>query len=176
MIQIPFSFDKDLGKVYNEAMERVTDDYCILMDYDAMILTPNTIPLVDQYVQTYPDAALLTGYASRSHVSSAQHFPYMNHGNILEAIRTAEKLEQRPMKVKRIEKNLTGFFMVIKKSTWDKYKFKEGIGCLGVDTDYWRQLIGGGETILLMETIYLWHTYRLKNGIKNKKHLLNGVA
>lgn len=176
MIQIPFSIEKDLGKAYNQAMSKVTDDYCILMDYDAMMLTPNTIPLIDKYVKAYPEAALLTGYASRSHTSSSQHYPYMNKGNIIEAMMIAERMEKKPMKVKQITKNITGFFMVLKKSTWDKYKFKEGIGCLGVDTDYWRQLVAGGETMLLMETVYVWHTYRLRNGISNKKHLLNGVV
>lgn len=172
MIQIPFSFTKDLGKAYNDAMAKVTDDYCILMDYDAMILTPNTLPLVDKYVKSNPEAALLTGWASRSNPASAQHYPIMNAGNVLEAIKTAEKLERRPMKVRKITKNLTGFFMVIKRTTWEKYKFKEGAGCLGIDTDYWQQLIAGNEKILLMETVYIWHTYRLKNGIQNKKHLL----
>lgn len=172
MIQIPFSLVKDLGKAYNEAMAKVTDDYCILMDYDAMILTPNTLPLVDKYVKAYPDAALLTGWASRSNPASAQHYPYMNRGNVIEAMRIAEKLERRPMKVREIKKNLTGFFMVVKRSTWEKYKFKEGIGCLGVDTDYWKQLIAGGEKILLMETVFVWHSYRIKNGISCKKHLL----
>jgi GT2 family glycosyltransferase len=172
MIQIPFSFEKDLGKAYNTAMAKVTDEYAIIMDYDAMILTPNTLPLVDRYVKTYPEAALLTGYASRAHPSSSQKYPVMNNGDVLRAINIAEKLEVRAMSVKKIEKNLTGFFMVIKRSTWEKYKFKEGIGCLGVDTDYWQQLIAAGETILLMETVFVWHTYRLKNGIKNKEHLI----
>lgn len=172
MIQIPFSLDKDLGKVYNKAMSAVTDDYCIIMDYDAMILTPNTMPLVDQYVKAYPDAALLTGWASRAHPSSSQRYHTMNEGNIIQAIHEAERLEKKPMSVRKIHKNLTGFFMVIKKSTWEKYKFKEGIGCLGVDTDYWQQLIAAGETILLMETVYVWHTYRLRYGIKDKNHLL----
>jgi GT2 family glycosyltransferase len=172
---IPFSFTKDLGAAYNTAMAKVTDEYAIIMDYDAMILTPNTLSLVDKYVKVYPEAALLTGYAARSHKSSSQHYPINNQGNILQAITIAERLERKPMKVKRIEKNLTGFFMVIKKATWDKYKFAEGIGCLGVDTDYWRKLIAGGETILLMETIFVWHTYRLKNGIADKRHLLNGA-
>lgn len=172
MIQVPFSFEKDLGKAYNKAMSTVTDDYCIIMDYDAMILTPNTLPLVDKYVKTYPDAAVLTGWASRAHPSSSQRYRIENRGNVLEAIHEAERLEKLPMTVRNIHKNLTGFFMVIKKSTWEKYKFKEGIGCLGVDTDYWQQLIAGGETILLMETILVWHSYRLKNGIRDKSHLL----
>lgn len=172
MIQIPFSFQKDLGRAYNEAMSKVTDDYCILMDYDAMILTPNTLPLVDKYVKAHPEAALLTGYATRSHMSSSQHHPVMNTGNVLTAIHMAEKIERLPMKVKKLDRNVTGFFMVLKKSTWEKYKFIEGIGCLGVDTDYWQQLIKGGETILLMETVLVWHTYRLRNGIKSKDHLL----
>lgn len=171
-IVIPFSLEKDLGKAYNDAMAQVTDDYAIILDYDAMFLTPNTIPLIDRYVKAFPDAALYTGYASRSHPSSSQHYPIMTHGNVLEAINRATKLEQRPMKVKQIYKNLTGFFMVVKKSTWEKYKFKEGIGCLGVDTDYWKQLIAGGEKILLMETVFVWHSYRIKNGISNKAHLL----
>lgn len=172
MIQIPFSFSKDLGKAYNLAMAKETDEYAIIMDIDAMFLLPTTPALVDQYVKAYPDAALLTGYASRAHPSSSQRYHTMNEGNILQAIHEAEKLEKKPMSVRKITKNLTGFFMVIKKATWEKYKFKEGIGCLGVDTDYWQQLIAGGETILLMETVYLWHTYRIKNGIKDKTHLL----
>lgn len=172
MIQIPFSFEKDLGQAYNKAMANVTDDYTIIMDYDAMILTPNTLPLVDKYVKQYPGAAVLTGWASRAHPSSSQRYHTMNEGNVLQAIHEAERLEKRPMSVRKITKNLTGFFMVIKKSTWEKYKFKEGIGCLGVDTDYWQQLIAGGETILLMETVLVWHTYRLRNGIKSKDHLL----
>ena len=172
MIVIPFSLNKDLGKSYNEAMAKVTGDYAIIMDYDAMILTPETLPLVDKYVKSYPDAALLTGWASRAHPSSSQRYHIMNDGNVLEAIRIAENMEKRPMRVRQITKNLTGFFMVVKRSTWEKYKFKEGIGCLGVDTDYWQQLIKGGETILLMETVMVWHTYRLKNGINSKAHLL----
>lgn len=172
MIQIPFSLDKDLGKAYNEAMSRVTDEYCILMDYDAMILTPNTLPLVDRYVKAYPHAAILTGWASRAHPSSSQKYRFDNQGNVLQAINEAERLEKMPMKVREINKNLTGFFMVIKRSTWEKYKFKEGIGCLGVDTDYWQQLIAVGEKIYLMETVLVWHTYRLKNGIRDKSHLL----
>lgn len=172
MIQIPFSFDKDLGKAYNEAMAKETDEYSIIFDIDAMFLLPSTPALVDQYVKAYPNAALLTGWASRAHPSSAQRYHTMNEGNILHAIHEAERLERRPMSVRKIAKNLTGFFMVIKKSTWNKYKFKEGIGCLGVDTDYWQKLIEGGETILLMETVLVWHTYRLKNGIKSKAHLL----
>lgn len=171
MIQIPFSFNKDLGKAYNEAMAKVTDEYCILMDYDAMILTPNTIPLIDKYVKAYPEAALLTGYASRSHRSSSQYFPHQNNGNMMLAIQMAQRLERMSMKVKPLVKNVTGFFMVLRKSTWDKYKFKEGIGCLGVDTDYWRQLVAGNETMLLMETVYVWHTYRLATGIHDKRHL-----
>lgn len=172
MIQIPFSLTKDLGKAYNAAMARVTDEYCIIMDYDAMMLTPNTIPLIDKYVKAYPEAALLTGYASRSHTSSSQHYPYMNKGDVMEAIRIAERLERQPMKVKVLTKNVTGFFMVIPKATWDKYKFDEGIGCLSVDTNYWRKLVAAGETMLLMETVYVWHTYRLRTGIHDKKHLL----
>lgn len=172
MIQIPFSLEKNLGKVYNEAMAKVTDDYCILMDYDAMILTPGTLPLVDRYVKAYPEAALLTGYATRSHKTSSQHFPRQNMGNMFDAIRTAERLERYPMKVTRIYKNVTGFFMVIKRTTWEKYKFREGPGCLGVDTDYWQQLVKGNEIMYLMETIYVWHTYRLTTGIHDKKHLL----
>lgn len=172
MIQIPFSLEKNLGKAYNEAMAKVTDDYCILMDYDAMLLTPTAIPLIDKYVKAYPEAALFTGYASRSHKSSAGYFPRQNTGNMIEAIRTAERLERYPMKVKKLEKNITGFFMVIKRTTWEKYKFKEGPGCLGVDTDYWQQLAKGNEIMYLMETIYVWHTYRLTTGTHNKQHLL----
>lgn len=172
-IIIPFSLEKNLGKAYNEAMSRIPDDdYAIILDYDAMFLTPNTIPLIDKYVQANPKAALLTGYAARSHRSSSQHYPFSNNGNMMSAILVAERLERLPMKTKPLIKNVTGFFMVIRKSTWNKYKFKEGPFCLGVDTDYWMQLVIGGEQMLLMETVYVWHTYRLRNGIGDKRHLI----
>lgn len=173
MIHIPFSLEKDLGKEYNRTMMYEQDDYAIILDVDAVFLLPTTPALIDKYVKAYPKAALFTGYASRSHTSSAQHYrPRMNKGNFLEAINIADRLSKQPMSVSVITKNLTGFFMVIRKSTWEKYKFKEGIGCLTVDTEYWRQLIAGGETILLMKTVYVWHTYRLKNGVQDKSHLL----
>lgn len=171
-IIIPFSLEKDLGKAYNEAMSRIPDDdYAIILDYDAMMLTPNSAPLVDKYVKANPQAALLTAYAARSHKSSSQHYPYNNNGNMLTAIQVAERLERLPMRTRPVIKNVTGFFMVLPKWTWNKYKFREGMGCLGVDTDYWMKLVIAGEQMLLMETIYVWHTYRLKNGIHDKSHL-----
>ena len=172
MIIIPFSFEKDLGKEYNRAMAADPDDYTIIMDVDAIFLLPSTPKLIDDYVKKFPMGAVYTGYASRSHKSSAAHWPRMNTGNFLEAINIAEHRQAQPMAVTQITRNLTGFFMVIKKETWLRHKFNEGEGILDIDTKYWRKLIAANELILRMETVFIWHTYRLKQGIGDKSHLL----
>jgi GT2 family glycosyltransferase len=67
-------------------------------------------------------------------------------------------------------KPISGFLMVIRKSTWDRVKFDDG--CLGVDNKYHLKIVAAGMDVLRMNGIYVWHTYRLINGVRDKKHLI----
>lgn len=169
----PYRKDKDLGRAYNEAMELVPDGgHACFMDIDAMFLTPQQPGIIESYIEKNPDA-VLTCYTNRISPLSRQ----LMHGRVSENFdikmhaESASIIATRPMTLKKINNMISGFLMVIPKSVWSKIKFKEGIGCLGVDTQFSNECHKNGVEILLMENIYVFHLYRPK-GIYDKKHLV----
>lgn len=173
-ITIPFATDKDLGKAYNEACAMVPDgDWICILDHDVMFLTPDAINIMYGYVERNPDVGLLTCYANRIHQSSPQLFDrgMMHITDISYHINVAEKQKQHLYEVTEVDKNISGFLMLFSKETWKQFPFKEGAGCLGIDTAFWQSLVSAGKKILRMDGLYVFHTYRLQNGIQNKDHL-----
>lgn len=174
-ILIPFATDKDLGKAYNEGCSLVPDgDWICLLDHDVMFLTPDSINIMYGYVERNPDAGLLTCYTNRIHPISPQllcGFGDVGGTNIIHHINVAEKQKQKLYNVTPLDKNISGFLMLFSKETWKQHPFKEGAGCLGIDTAFWQAIVGAGKKILRMDGLYVWHTYRLQNGINNKDHL-----
>lgn len=168
-ILTPYDVNKDLGKAYNQACAMVPDgDWICLMDYDTMLLTPDAGKILYEYAANGVDG-LYTCYTNRCHPTSLQHASLMNNvTDIKEHIRYAE--DCRGKGLLRIKGNISGFLMMFPKSLWLKYPFKEGIGCLGVDTDFWRRLAADNVLMYIMTGLYVWHTYRLTTN--NKNHLL----
>lgn len=169
----PYRTDKDLGRAYNDVFRTIPAIYTIcLRDIDTMFLTPQTPAIIERYSELHPEA-ILTCYTNRvgckdqliNGVISANR-------DISYHITLAEQLERKPMSVTEIPGHISGMLMVVPFEVWFKLKFKEGIGCLGVDTDFTLRAREQGIKILRMNAVYVWHTYRLKNGIKYKKHLL----
>ncbi len=62
--------------------------------------------------------------------------------------------------------------MLLSKKAWKENPFTEDLKCLGVDSEISIRLREQGKTILRMDGLYVWHTYRLMNGIRDKQHLL----
>jgi GT2 family glycosyltransferase len=173
IIITPYATDKDLGRQYNQAMAMIPESgHACLMDIDAMFLTPQQPGIIEQYIEKYPDA-VLTCYTNRISPLSKQLFngQINNNSDIKVHIANAVKMQLQPMKVKMVGNCISGFLMVVPKSVWNKIKFVEGIGCLGVDTWFSRALHKAGIPIMIMETVYVWHTYRIDNGVHSKEHL-----
>lgn len=169
----PYSLDKDLGACYNKTMALIPEgEHACLMDIDTMFLTPQQPGIIMQYIEKYPNA-VLTCYTNRISPLSKQllHGRVNDNADIRVHAATAVKMQMEPMKVRTIGNAISGFLMVIPKSVWNKFKFIEGIGCLGVDTWFSRMCHKKGVPILLMENIYIFHQYRLENGIYAKDHL-----
>lgn len=165
----PYRIDKDLGKAYNNACQLIPDgDYICLMDYDCMLLTPDAGAILHKYALK-GEEALYTCYTNRCHPTSLQHMSLMNNvTDIKEHIRFAES--KRGTELLKIGGNISGFLMMFPKSLWVKYPFAEGIGCLGVDTDYWKKLAADNVPMYIMTSLYVFHIYRLTTNSKN--HLL----
>jgi len=170
----PFRQDRNLGFAYNEAMALIPDgDYACIRDIDTLFLTPNTPNLIQKYIDTYPDA-VLTCLANRvSHYSKLQLYQGVVNDNpdIIYHGKIALDLEQQPIGVRRITSFISGFLMVVSKKIWRRFPFPETGKCLGVDTDWSKKLIKNGVPIYSMQSVYLWHTYRLFTNVSDKSHL-----
>jgi len=173
--EIPFDIQKDLGKAYNEAFSRIgEDDWLIVQDYDVMPLLPQTIPHIHTYIDRNKDAGILTCYTGRISELSPQLLGGRldENSDIKYHIKKAIAQEKFLYQTQEFKQDISGFFMAIPKKTWNMVKFPEGIGCLGVDTKWNRMVRAAGLKIILMKGIYIFHTYRIMNGVRDKQHLI----
>lgn len=173
---IPYSLTKNLGKAYNEAMAALPDGHWgCLQDYDVMLLTPDAPAHIHGYALRNRDAALLTCYTNRVHPKSEEQLitrVIQDESDIRVHIRIAEKAKSLLYSTDVIENNISGMLMLMSKEQWKKTPFTEDLKCLGVDTEMSKLLRERGEPILRMNGIYVFHTYRLINGHRDKSHLL----
>jgi GT2 family glycosyltransferase len=178
-VMVPFSPEKNLGAAYNEACFLVPDgDWICLLDHDVMFLTPDAINIMYKYagaMSTKAENCFLTCRTNRSHPINKEQLvcgEISDDVNIGHHISIATKFAaMEPYTFSVFANHLSGFLMLFPKSLWNEIKFDEGIGCLGVDTKFFAKLKAAGVPTYVMDNLYIWHTYRLQNGINNKEHL-----
>jgi hypothetical protein len=178
----PYSLEKNLGKAYNEAMAMIPDgDWACLMDYDTMFLTPDCGQILHEHAMRHElssaqQKVLFTCYTNRIHPLSIYQLwkgevswitDIQYHVYLAERIR-----DENRGKSKLLPKApISGFLMMFPKYLWDEFKFNEDMKCLGVDNDFSIR-VQEKYPCCRMDDLYVWHTYRLKNGIKDKSHLI----
>jgi GT2 family glycosyltransferase len=171
----PYSVEKNLGRAYNEAISLIPDgDWACLMDYDTMFLTPDCGKILHDYADIFPNTGMFTCFTNRIHPLSTDQLykgTLINNTDIQYHITLADEAKKNLYKATKLQKVVSGFLMMIKKDTWKDIKFTENRLCLGVDNDYCARLMDNGRSILRMDGMYVWHSYRLQNGIHNKEHL-----
>ena len=173
----PYSVDKNLGKAYNVAMALIPDnDWACILDYDVMLLTPDAGQILNNYAEMFDgdnDVRMLTCFTNRIHPMSKQLFGSVVNDNsdIKNHISIAESRKEYLYQTTELDV-FSGFLMLIKKQWWEEQQFTEDLKCLGVDSDYRERLAGRGKKTLRMDGLYVWHTYRIMNGIRDKRHLL----
>jgi GT2 family glycosyltransferase len=175
-VKIPFSEDKNLGRAYNQAFEGVEEnDWVCLIDHDVMFLTPDAIGLMHEYVRSFPETGIFTCFTNRIHPLSADQLlngQLSENTNIDFHMQLAYNQKRFGIKVTEINHVISGFLMLVSKKTWNEIKFSESGKCLGVDNDFSANVLERGKKIYRMDSLYVFHTYRLKNGIKDKTHLV----
>lgn len=175
LICSPYRTDKDLGRAYNETMALLPDDWwAAFHDIDTLFLTPDCGKIIEHYTEQYPDAGILTALCNRASDFSKKQMLGGHRSedtNIKNHIRLAEVQRNQLYNVTEINRDISGFLMVISKATWKELHFPEGGKCLGVDTTYGKMIRGAGMKILRMDGLYLWHTYRIMTSIHDKSHL-----
>lgn len=173
----PFSLDKRLGKAYNDTIKHLpVNDWVCVMDYDAMLLDPGQVKRMYDYIYAYPSTHLFVCYGSRAKDGVPQQYLFgrmEGSTNIQDHINIAKNLlAVQNFPVKEVIRSVAGFLMLFSVKTWQKFPFDESRKCLTVDTNFSKRILRAGGKILLMESIYIWHTYRLLEGKQSIKHLL----
>jgi hypothetical protein len=177
-IVTPYRTDKNLGRAYNEAFERCPDgDWLCLTDIDTMLLTPTAPLLMQKYTETLPEA-VFTCWTNRISVLATEQL-YGGKVSEIDSIRQhmiiANGLESQPLHATLLRRGeMSGFLMLMSKETWKKCPAPEYMdkgGCIGVDTWWTRAMVRQGIPLMRMDNIYVWHTYRLLNGVRDKSHL-----
>jgi GT2 family glycosyltransferase len=175
-VKTPFAEDKNLGKAYNQAFEDVEErDWVCLIDHDVLFLTPDAINLMYEYVRSFPDTGLFTCYTNRIHPLAAEQLldGQVNENTCIKYHSERAYNQKRfGISVSEIKHPISGFLMLISRKMWNKVKFSESGKCLGVDNDFSANILQTGKKIYRMNSVYVWHTYRLMNGIKDKTHLV----
>lgn len=175
----PYRSDKNLGRAYNEAFTYYTEqghEWICLRDTDTMFLTPDAPGRIEQYINKYPEAGILTCFTNRVTTLSIDQLyqgQLSNNDSIRHHTLIAQDLMKRKgLEVTKIEKPISGMLMVVSRRVWERIKFDDTGLALGVDNDFSQRVLDAGLEILRMNSIYVWHTYRLLTGISNKKHLM----
>lgn len=174
-VKIPFAEDKNLGRAYNQAFEDVEErDWVCLMDHDVMLLTPDAIGLMHEYARSFPETGIFTAFTNRIHpLSSDQLLDGRINENTCVKYHSERAYNQKRFGIKVTEINhiISGFLMMVSKKTWREIKFPEHGKCLGVDNEFSQKILEAGKKIYRMDSLYVFHMYRLINGITNKEHL-----
>ena len=172
VIYTPFPTDKNLGGAYNEIIASSRDEWVILKDYDVCGLTPTQLLQIPEYINKYGDGTgIFTCYTNRIGYGHQRYRGEVSEdSDIKHHIEIAKNLESLHLSVTKMPELISGFFMVVKKSAWEKVQgFPDGL--LGVDDKFSRKIHKAGFDILRMDTIYLWHNYRLGKDWRDISHL-----
>ena len=173
LICTPYRSDKNVGKAYNDIFKLIReDDTACITDGDTMFLTPDFGTIIEDYNRLYPDA-ILTCKTNRIHPLSKQLDGQLDEiCDLRELTRKAEsrKLSRTITEIKPGE-GMSGLLMVIPKKIWHEVPFVEN-RALGIDSQFRIDLHSAGKKIYIMDGLFVFHSYRILNGINDKRHLL----
>lgn len=180
----PYSFEKKLFEAYDSYINLLPhdNDWACFLDGDTCFFENNFGHQVQGYTERYPNAGILTSYASRSSYHFMVPKDTLQESDSIKYHRNRSKeiYDRLHGQVKPINTHIAGHLMCIKKSTWklirpQLLKVVDGANLLGVDTQISNQVLGHGLQILLMRGIYLFHYYRLAEGKNFKEHLMDNT-
>lgn len=172
----PFSTSKELGKEYNAhcALVPNPDDWILLLDYDCMILCPETYQVIENSINHYPDTALFGAFTNRVAYHHQRITPISENDSIRHHIKIAkERAAQFPFECEPA-KSIAGFFMLFKKSYWESNPFQDNIinefGYL-FDRHFCLHARRNNLPIRVIKGAYVWHTYRIDKNYRDMSHL-----
>jgi GT2 family glycosyltransferase len=170
---IPYGFDLDYGSACNKYFELVPndDDWVAIRDTDILSLTPAHMHKIRETIQKYPDTGLFTCLTNRvKQYKQVANMDLFENPDIRVHRDLALKLVNEPINAPVINYVISGYLMIMKKSTWKKIGgFPSGV--LGVDNKVSYRIRQAGMEVRMMRNVYFFHYYRFNEGINDKSHL-----
>ncbi len=174
----PYSQYKDLVTAYNEAMERMkSGDTIIFADHDVLILSPNTLNLVEETMKAHPEYDCYCGTTNRiGGIRLLKIGAGLFKDDIRQHTKYALQVERKGTQIEDYTKpdphHLSGFFFALRKSAWMRiggFRQWNESKILGVDSALHQDLYKNGLKTCIMKGIYVYHWYR--GGNQNTEHL-----
>lgn len=170
----PFSLDMKYGIELNRCIEVIPeDDWCVILDTDAMFLSNKQIPMIYEYINRYPDTGLFLAKSNRSG-SHAQRYrnEISKNYDISYWMRIADQINPTYSVSEPEGNTISGFLMLFSKKTWNEIKFDENLDILHIDRTFAAGVLNLQKKIFIMDDVLVFHAYRLLNGTKDKTHLI----
>lgn len=176
----PFSFNKNLGKAYNDCMKLVPndEDWGFLMDGDVAFLDNEYGNIIKQHIDKFDDGEVgqFGCFASRTgnKYLRPEGIYNPNQYDIVEQKKKYNQVKEKyGISTKQIPNHVTGFFIGIKKKVWKEIPAPETDNKLaGVDVRWSQAIKQQGYKLLCMQGLYVLHYYRAaEGGVKYTEHL-----
>jgi hypothetical protein len=177
---VPFDSSKNLGKYYNDFMKVLPneDDWACIVDGDTIFTTPDYGLLVEKAISENPDADCFTAMTNRVgcqwqiapgvDIHSDDIRYHRDFGKLLKTVYGHSVVDVTNKPKTQV---MSGFFILLKKSSWQKFGgFKES-GMLGIDNDLHWKIQKHKQKFYMIRGLYLYHWYRGGNAA-DKSHLL----
>lgn len=166
----PKSYGMNLGRCYNEYMERIgDDDFALFIDHDAMFVSDSWRDIVSDIATRHKDdTALFISRTNRIN-NPYQRLNLLEENHRVEDHRIfAEQLSQRfSSETTECSKlpSSSGVIIMLSKKTWKKHKFSDGF--LKVDNKIHLSHRESGDPVYLMNGLGVYHFYRADNDLSH---------
>jgi len=159
----PFSPTMNLGRAYNDAMERLPEDgWAVFLDHDACWTTRDWYRQIEEAVQAKPDAGLFTAVANRIGPKWQQAGERDCHDIARHRVFGKARTRVRTMLDATDTKGIGGVVMVISRRAWAEVGgFAAGMMCVDHRMHFAQR--DAGRRIYVIEGLYVYH-WRRANG------------
>src|SRR5690606_33279216 len=161
----PYDSGKNIGKAYNEAIERIGDDndWIVVRDGDTLFPTPQWGKHIEDALMKVGDHYQLIGAMTNRIGSEHQRVPGMFEvWDMREHVKKAQELQEKHYAdVEETDKGVAGFFLAFRKKTWKQIKFTENPNeARRFDTVFYKAVRAAKMRVGIMKGLYIVHLYR----------------
>ena len=166
----PKSYGMNLGRCYNEYMERLGDDeYALFIDHDAMFTNNSWRDVVSSaYSEHADETALFISRTNRINNPYQRLNLLENNHNLFDhdvfATNLAKKYGKSVVECAKLPSS-SGVIIMLSKKTWLKHKFTDGF--LKVDNNIHLSHRNAGDPVYIMQGLHVYHFYRADNDLSH---------